>query len=356
MRILVDIGHPAHVHFFKNFIWEMEKRRHEILVTAREKDVALRLLEAYGIKYQVFGRIGKGKLSLIREWAGRDWGIYHIARKFRPAILTGNNSPCAAHVAILTGAKSVIFNDSEAGGLGNWVTHPFANVICTPSCFTKDLGKKQVKYSGYKELAYLHPNYFIPDHLVLGKMGLSENENYTVLRFVAWQASHDIGKHGFSLEDKRKLVAELEKYGRVLITSEKPLPGEFEKYRITAPPEKMHDLLYFATLLVSDSQTMTTEAAVLGTPAVRCNSFVGPGDMGNFIELEKKYDLIYSFRESDKAIRKAVELLQHNNLKEEWRVKREYLLKDKIDVTRFMVDFIENYPENFRKYACTKGI
>ena len=24
-KILVDIGHPAHVHFFKNFIWEMEK-------------------------------------------------------------------------------------------------------------------------------------------------------------------------------------------------------------------------------------------------------------------------------------------------------------------------------------------
>ncbi len=40
MRILVDIGHPAHVHFFKNFIWEMEKRGHEFIVTARDKDVA----------------------------------------------------------------------------------------------------------------------------------------------------------------------------------------------------------------------------------------------------------------------------------------------------------------------------
>ena len=26
MRIVVDINHPAHVHYFKNFIWEMQKK------------------------------------------------------------------------------------------------------------------------------------------------------------------------------------------------------------------------------------------------------------------------------------------------------------------------------------------
>jgi len=30
--------------------------------------------------------------------------------------------------------------------------------------------------------------------------------------------------------------------------------------------------------------------------------------------------------------------------------KRERLLADKIDVTQFMVDFIENYPESFYRY------
>ena len=52
MRIVVDINHPAHVHYFKNFIWEMEKRGHAILITASEKDISYRLLDAYdGFNY-----------------------------------------------------------------------------------------------------------------------------------------------------------------------------------------------------------------------------------------------------------------------------------------------------------------
>jgi len=107
--------------------------------------------------------------------------------------------------------------------------------------------------------------------------------------------------------------------------------------------------LCYAKMLVGDSQTMTTEAGVLGTPAIRCNSFVGENDMGNFIELEQKYSLIFNYDDPNKAMEKAVELIQKPNLKEEWKKKREQLLKDKIDVTAFMVWFIENYPESFRE-------
>ena len=98
---------------------------------------------------------------------------------------------------------------------------------------------------------------------------------------------------------------------------------------------------------------MATEASVLGTPSIYISSLVGT--MGNFIELEQKYDLLYSFREPDKAIQKALELIQQPDLKEKWAKKREGLLADKIDVTQFMVDFIENYPESFVKYKQTIG-
>lgn len=91
---------------------------------------------------------------------------------------------------------------------------------------------------------------------------------------------------------------------------------------------------------------MTTEAGVLGTPAIRCNSFVGENDMGNFIELEWKYGLIFNYNDIDKAMNKAIELLQKPCLKEEWKNKREQLLKDKIDVTAFMTQSIENYAES----------
>ena len=94
---------------------------------------------------------------------------------------------------------------------------------------------------------------------------------------------------------------------------------------------------------------MTTEASILGTPAIRCNSFVGKNDMGNFNEIEKKYGLIFNYDDPDKAIDKAVELVQKPNLEEEWKKKREKLLKEKIDVTSFMVWFFENYPASFWK-------
>ena len=252
-----------------------------------------------------------------------------------------------AHVSKLTKAKSIIFTDSEPAKIINSLTFPFADVICTPSCFKNDLGKKHIRYDGYHELAYLHPNYFTPNPAVLDEVGLDKDDTFVILRFVSWTASHDVGQHG--ILDKTALVHELERYGQVFITSEGRLDDELVKYKIKVSPEKLHDLLYYTDLLMGDSQTMTTEAAVLGTPAIRCNSFVGENDMGNFIELEQKYGLIFNYNDPDRAIEKAVELIQKPNLKEEWKKKREKLLKDKIDVTAFMVWFIENYPESFKE-------
>jgi hypothetical protein len=135
----------------------------------------------------------------------------------------------------------------------------------------------------------------------------------------------------------------------VLITSEGKMDQELEKYRVRVSPEKIHDLLYYAQMFIGDSQTMTTEAAVLGVPAIRCNSFVGKDDMSNFIELEEKYNLIFNFSDSEEALKKALELIQISGLKNEWSKKREKLLGDKIDVTAFIVWFIENYPKSLKE-------
>jgi predicted glycosyltransferase len=124
------------------------------------------------------------------------------------------------------------------------------------------------------------------------------------------------------------------------------LVGDLEKYELKVSPEKMHDVLYYARLLFCDSQTMATEAGVLGTPAVRCNSFVGVNDMGNFIELENKYGLIYNFSDENKALSCALSLLKTPDIKTEWVKRQKILLNDKIDVTAFMIWFIENYPRS----------
>jgi len=330
MKLVIDIGHPAHVHFFKPFIREMCRKGHNILITATDKEVSFRLLENYGFSYIKMGSYGSSVMSKAFNIPAMDIKM-------------------AAHVSRFMIKPCITFDDTECSPLEHLLYVPFTDTVLTPSCFRKDLGRKQVRYNGYHELAYLHPNYFKPDPSVLDEVGLKKNEKYAVLRFVAWQASHDIGQHGYSLADKRKLVEEIEKHARVLITSENALPPELDKYRITLPPEKIHDLLYYTTLLYAgEGATMATEAAVLGTPSIYVSTLAK--QLGNFIEIEQKYGLIYSFQDSEQAIKKAVELIQQPDVKEKWAKKRQRLLADKIDVTQFMVDFIENYPDSFIKY------
>jgi len=347
MRILFDLGHPAHVHFFKHVIRNLELKGHKIKICVRERESIVKtLLESYGYAYENLERNTPGLLNKAVTMIKNDIRLLKISQKFDPDIYVSMTSPYSSQVSKLRGKPSIVFTDSEPTGLILSLTLPFTDAVITPINFKKDLGKKHVRISGFKESAYLHPNWFRPDPGVLDLLGVSKEEKYTLLRFNAFDASHDIGIKGFSIDDKKRLARELEEYSRVFISSEITLPADLEDYAIKIPPQKMHDVLYYASLLVGDTQTSTTEAAYLGTPAVRCNSFVGPDDMSNFVELEQTYGLIFNFADPDEAIEKSIELIQRPDIKQEWAVKREKLLQDKIDVTAFMTWFIENYPES----------
>jgi predicted glycosyltransferase len=200
--------------------------------------------------------------------------------------------------------------------------------------------KKNIPYNGYHELAYLHPNRFTPDASVLSEIGVKAGETYFVLRFNAFKAHHDVGVQGLSLENKRRLIGFLEKRGRVFITTERSIDAEFKKYQLVISPEKVHSLLYYATMLVGDSQTMTSEAAVLGTPAIRCNTFVGK--ISYLEEEEHVYSLTYGFLPEyfDAMQAKIEELLALPNLKAIWEIRRQRMLSEKIDVTAFYVEYI----------------
>ena len=346
MRILVDIGHPAHVHLFKNMIWNLESNGNEVLITVRDKEITRNLLDAYGFKYKCIATHHKTMLGKMINMFRRTLKLYRIAIKFNPDVMVGVLDLHVAHVGKLIKKPSIIFTDTEHASLQNALTFPFATVICTPSCFKKDLGPKQIRYDGYHELAYLHPNYFTPDPSVLDELGLKEGERFIIMRFVAWDASHDVGHKGISMEMRRRFVSELEKYGRILITSENELPAEFEPYRVKVAPDKMHDLLHYTALYVGEGGTMATEAAVLGTPSMYISSLVGT--MGNFEELEMKYDLMQAFREPDDALEAIHNILSDENSKSIWQKRREILLSEKSDVTKFMTEFIEKFPESFK--------
>lgn len=342
MKIVVDINHPADFHLFKNFIITMKKRGHELLVTASKKDVSLELLDDSHIDYVNVGSYGKGIVKKAINLPLIDLKTYGSVKKFNPDIFIGFGSIRGPHASFLLRKKSINFTDTEHETEQILLYKYLVNTICTPSCYMNDLGIKQVRYNSYKELAYLHPNYFTPDPSVLGELGLDKNDRFFILRLVSWDASHDMGHHGIG--NKTELIHELEKYGRVLISSESPLDGTLKKYRIGLPPNKLHDLLYYASLYIGEGATVATEAAVMGTPSIFISSLAGK--LGYLKELEQKYELLYSFIDQKSAMDRSIALLQNNNLKKEWVEKRNRLLKEKIDLSAFMIWFVENYPDS----------
>lgn len=342
MRILIDIGHPAHVHFFKNFIWEMKKKGHEVLITARRKESAFELLNYYGFEFIDHGINKKGLFNKAIGLPSTDLKLLNISKKFKPDVLTGIGNPYIAQVSKMLHLKSVLFTDTEHASLINKLSVPFSNYVLTPNCFLKDLGKKQIRYNGYHELAYLHPRWFKEEIDILKQLNIKKNEKYFILRSVSWQASHDVGYQGITKEDMLRIINQLSDHGRVLLSSEYN-DKAFDEYTLKSHPAKIHTLMAHSSLYMGEGATMASESAILGIPSIYISPLLGT--MGNFEELEKRYDLLYSFKETKAAIGRVMELIEDPKLSE-WKNKREKLLKDKIDVTSFMIDFFEKRISN----------
>jgi predicted glycosyltransferase len=339
MRILVDIVHPADVHFFKYAIREWENRGHRVLITARDKDIALHLLRAYGFEFKCISSQGRGLWGMASELVTRDLRLFRIARIFRPDVLTGFTGISIAHVGKLLGKPSIVFYDTEFARLSNALTYPLATLVCTPDCYNGQIGKKHLRFPGYKDLAYLHPHRFTPNPMIVREAGIDPESRFFIIRFVSWEAAHDLRERGLSYANKIKFTEELAKYGRVFISSEGALPKELFSYRSSIGIDKMHHLMAFASLYIGESATMASECAVLGVPAI----FIATTQRGYTTEQEKKYGLVFNFsdNEQEQAFDKMKELLAKHNLNKEWLRRRERMLSEKVDVTAWMVEFIE---------------
>lgn len=341
MRILIDIGHPAHVHYFRNFIKIMESKGHSFLIIARDKEVTFRLLNAYNIPFLSRGKGGTGFIRKFKYMLQGDFIIYKAVKDFKPDLFLSFGSPYAAHVSRILRKPHISFNDTEHALLGHLLYFPFTDTVLTPRSFLKEMGKKHIKFNGFMELCCLHPKYFNPDINFLTEIGINNDEKFILFRFVSWEASHDFGKTGLDNDFKIQLINALVKYCKVFISAEGILPPELEKYRLNIAPEKIHDLIYFASLYVGEGATTASECAVLGTPAIYVNIL----DAGTLQE-QKNLGLLYSFRNTSGVLEKAIELIKTPNLKEVWNKRRAKMISEKIDVTALMVWFIENYPES----------
>jgi hypothetical protein len=328
------------VHFYKHAIRDWREKGHQVFVTAREKDVTLDLLRNYHIDYRVVSRARSGQIGLAVEFIEHEWQLWHLIRRLKPDVVTAIGGLFIAPVCKVTGVPSVVFTDSEHVSLDRYLTYPLASVICTPSWFKKEIGARQLRYQGFQELAYLHPKYFTPDPKTLDTLNLTLEDRFVLLRFVAWHASHDRGHTGFTNEQKKSLIHELEHEGRVLVSVEGDLPDKFKRFQVSIAPEKIHDLLYYASLYVGEGATMATEAGLLGTPSVYVSSLVGT--MGNY-ETLAHYGLVEAYRESDMGVERAALLMKDKRAKRKRQKACDKMLQEMSDVAAFIVHVVESY-------------
>lgn len=345
MRIIIGLGHPAHFHLFKNLI-KLSNNSFEYKIVVTDKDVLKILLDSENFEYTVLARSNsnEGLIKKFKKLINTSFTLLKISKEYKPDLFIGCLTQLA-WVSFLLRKKNIFFaeDDFSYTFLQGLITYPFVNHILTPSPVKVGFfSYKQIKYDGYHKLAYLHPKVFTPNILIKNKY--ISTDNYFLIRTVNQQAYHDINAKGLNKSTLHKIIPILEKIGKVYITSESKLDKEFDKYKLNIEAKDIHHILYFTKLFISDSQSMTVEASMLGTPSIRFNNF--NGKISVIEELEKKYNLSYSLntKESDKLILLINKLVIESS--ENYRERRIQMLKEKINVSAFYIWMISNYPNS----------
>jgi predicted glycosyltransferase len=283
-----------------------------------------------------------GALSLLRELLQRDSRLYRVAREFRPHIMAGIGGIFIAHVGRLTGIPSLIFYDTENATLQNALTYPLASCVIVPRCYQAWLPRRRhIRYAGYHELSYLHPEYFTPDRERAVANGLAAAGDTWLLRTVSWQANHDLGEKGWSRELLLRLTEALATRGKVLISSEASLPAELQAHAYPGDPAGIHHVMAYCRGFIGESATMASECAVLGVPAV----YAAETARGYTDEQQARYGLVHNIRHLDWASMQAALGWLDAQTPEQLARARSRLLNDCIDVAAFLARCIETFPE-----------
>lgn len=346
MRILIFLSHPAQYLFYRQTIKNLKKLDHEVFILAKTKDILTDLLDEEGVEYINILPTARSNSKISIAWSliKRNYKIFQFAKRKGISLLLGSDAS-PAHVGLLLGIPSITTLEDDYKIIRRLaqLTYPITSCILTPEIC--DVGKwshKKVGYNSYMKLAYLNPNNFKPQ---LQEIKVAQNPFY-LIRLSGLNAHHDFGKKGVSDELLQKIIHLLSRKGHVYITSERILPQKFEKHRLKIPPSELHNYLFYADMLISDSQSMSVEAAILGTPSVRISTFAG--EISVLEELENYYELTFGLKphQETRILQKITELLNDNELNKKFQDRRRKLLDEKINTADFLTWFISSYPES----------
>lgn len=341
MRILIDINHPAHVHYFRNFIKLMEAKGHQFCVINRNSKMINQLLDYYGIEHTIRNKrpVKKGTIASLMNLVRMTGWCIRKSFSYHPDMYIGFASSACAISSWLFRKPCILIDDTEHNVMNHKMYLPFCDLVFTPFYFFKQLGNgnKQKKINAYVEQLYLHSSYYNSDTAILRELNTNPKE-YVLFRFIAYDAHHDLVARPLPEEIKKRMVRMVARRFRVFISLEKDNKDPFyNDYRLSISPEKMHDLMANARCLVTEGATMASEAFVLGVPSL----YLNPLRCGN-IDYQCKHKPNRSFQTTDEEEAEAI-LSRMLALDYNYESERLILEKETINPTNYLIEEIEKY-------------
>jgi len=316
----------------------------EIIITCRNKEITYELLKLEGLEYIPMGRNPKSVYGKVFFLFHCEWKIFRLYLKRKPDLALSFGASYVAHMASVFGLPHISLDDTEHAKLNRKLYLPFTDLVLNPESFFLDLGKKQYKFKGHMELFYLNEKYFKPDIQIYSDLGITENTPYIFMRFVSWGALHDQGQMGFSDDYKLDLVKELSNQYKVFISAEGTLPAQLQPFNLHIKPNRIHHVLYFASLFIGEGATMASECAALGTPAIYVNSL----DAGT-LQKQAEDGQIVNKRYQEGTLEKAYEILNDPDHKNRLKEKIRSLSRERYNLTDFLTWLVAEYPESKQK-------
>ena len=278
MRVWVDLTNTAHVLVLRPLIELLERRGHEVALTARPLSHTVELLDRWGHPYTTLGAYGGAtRLGKARAAAGRLPRMLRFGRGRGFDCALAHGSTDLPPVARALGVPNTTMLDYEWAVLQHHVNCRLASRVLAPEAIpTERLSRygarppKLVRYPGLKEEYYLSE--FEPDPSVLD--GLRPDPE-SVLCVVRTAPSYALYLGGSENPLLPRVLARLSEAGNahtVVLARNSEQAEAIEALglpRVTVPRRAVdgRSLVALADLLVSAGGTMNREATVLGTPA-----------------------------------------------------------------------------------------
>ncbi len=330
-KVLVDILHPAHLHFFKRTLDELKRRDIEVILCTREKEMTVTLARELNFDQRVLSIKGTSTGSLVSEGINRLLELRKIIKQEKPALLLGVMGIFIAPLSQMEAIPSLVFYDTETAWLTNWIAFRLASRVLVPTCFEGHVFSNTVRYPSYQTFSSLYEK-----AKLIAESGFPKRE-LILFRFVSRSSSHEYFERNQSWSQRSHWVNAVKGFP-IEISSEELVPENLASFLPKEKVSEFHLRIHQSQLVISESPTVCSEAACLGVPSY----YMSDSPRGYIHELEQSYQLVRTVlpRDQDEFIEK----LKSGSWRDDFNglesnFKR--LLKDKIDPTPFILSQID---------------